>query len=120
MNHQQQARKAFETELKGIGRRMEVGFALAGRRFEVQDWGLINFHATETLAMREMEGSSDARILAVIPAEVQFAANGNVRLWNCLGSPSRNDGTHHRSRRLFRSHDLHLPYVRSSQGSDIH
>ena len=35
MNHQQQARKAFETELKGIGRRMEVGFALAGRRFEV-------------------------------------------------------------------------------------
>ncbi|AZG12155.1 hypothetical protein ACUXAV_006458 [Cupriavidus metallidurans] len=87
MNHQQQARKAFETELKGIGRRMEVGFALAGRRFEVQDWGLINFHATETLAMREMEGSSDARILAVIPAEVQFAANGNVRLWNCLGEP---------------------------------
>lgn len=67
--------------------RKDVGFALAARKYEFQDWGLIALHPEQTDAVCALETSSDPRNLVVMPAEVYFAQNGNVRLWNVLGEP---------------------------------
>jgi len=79
------AARSLDSSLAGS--RKEVGFALAGRRFKSEDWSMIGFHPTETVAADAMKSSADKRNLAVMPAEVYFAANGNVRQWNRLGEP---------------------------------
>lgn len=84
-----QEHAASETEGKmlivdGVERTVD-GFVLAAVRWSGSH--LRSFHLTRDEAETAMKDSTDIDDLNVLPANVRFAKNGNVRYWRSTGEP---------------------------------
>ncbi len=61
------------------------GFAVAAK--SIHGLHMVTFRTTQPEAEAAMRDSTDKRALCVMPAEVRYAANGNIRRWDVKGAP---------------------------------